>query len=104
MLHVPGSPPPLPEWRFDTSKPWLHTNVDMTGHFYVNSYDSSVEQKAYLIIFVCMTTGSGHIEVVHKATSQCFAEAVERFVNRCGDPDFFTVIKGAILRDIVKNS
>ena len=51
-----------------------------------------------------MTTGSGHIEVVHKATSQCFAEAVERFVNRCGDPDFFTVIKGAILRDIVKNS
>ena len=67
----------------------------MTGHYYVKSYDSTVEQKAYLIIFVCMSTGSGHIEVVHKATSECFAEAVERFVNRCGAPGFFHSDQGS---------
>ena len=101
-LHIPESPP-LPEWRFDTANPWRHNNVDMTGHYFVKPDDSAVEQKVYLIIFVCMSTGSGHIEVVHNATSQCFAEAVGRFINRCGAPVFFTVIREAILRDIVRN-
>ena len=87
-LHVAESPP-LPKWRFDTANPWKHTNVDMTGHFFVRPDDSVVEQKVYLIIFVCMATGSGHIEVVHSATSECFAEAVGRFINRCGAPGFF---------------
>ena len=81
----------------------MHTNVDMTGHYYVKAHNSAVEQKVYLIIFVCMSTGSGHIEVVHDATSKCFAEAVAKFINRCGAPGFFTVTKGAILRDIVRN-
>ena len=93
-LHVLESPP-LPEWRFDTANPWRHTNVDMTGHFFVRPDDSVVEQKVYLIIFVCMATGSGHIEVVHDATSKSFAEAVGRFINRCGAPDFFHSDQGS---------
>ena len=107
--------PPLPEWRFDTANPWMHTNVDMTGHYYIKTCNSTVEQndvkarksaveeKVYLVIFVCMSTGSGHIEVVHDATSKSFAEAMSRFINRCGAPRFFTVTKGAISRDIAKS-
>ena len=105
-LHVPESPP-LPKWRFDTANPWMHTNVDMTGHYYVKTRDSTMEQndpkarksaveeKVYLVIFVCMSTGSGHIEVVHDATSKMFAEAVSRFINRCGAPRFFHSDQGS---------
>ena len=67
----------------------------MTGHFFVRPDNSPVEQKVYLIIFVCMATGSGHIEVVHEATSKRFAEAVGRFINRCGAPAFFHSDQGS---------
>ena len=79
----------------------MHTNVDMTGNFFVRPDDSVVEQKVYLIIFVCMATGSGHIEVVHNATSKCFAEVVGRFINRCRATGFFHSDQGSNLRDLV---
>ena len=42
-----------------------------------------------------MATGSGHIEVVHNATSSCFAEAVGRFINICGAPSFLHSDQGS---------
>ena len=56
----------------------------MTGHYTVKSQESQVLTKVYLLIFECMSIGSGHVEVVSSATSESFSEALERFINRCG--------------------
>ena len=42
-----------------------------------------------------MSTGLGHIEVVHDATSESFVEAVSKFINRCGAPRFFHSDQGS---------
>ena len=66
---------PLPEYRFNVNTPYACTAVDMTGHYTVKSQESQVLTKVYLLIFVCMSTGSGHVEVVSSATSESFSEA-----------------------------
>ena len=82
--HVPGSPD-LPEFRFDIQRPWHVTFLDMTGHmFFKDDYGNA--NKAYFIVFVCASTGSGHIELSIDASSEAFANSFERFCARKGVP------------------
>ena len=55
----------------------------MTGHYTVKSQYSEAQSKVYLFIFVCMSTTSGHLEVVSSVSSLSFSEALEWFINRC---------------------
>ena len=87
--HVPGSPE-LPEFRFDLDTPFATTAVDMTGFFLCKEKDGK-ESKAYILLFVCMSTGCGHVEVIDSASAEVFSQAVERFMAHRGVPlQFFS--------------
>ena len=83
--HVPDSPD-LPEFRFDSSNPWKVTFLDMTGHYFVKDKHGNAE-KVYLIVFVCASTGSGHIEIAMNASAEAFANSFERFCSKNGVPE-----------------
>ena len=92
--HVADSPP-LPTFRFDVKHPWYTTAVDMTGNMVTRERGSDKDEKVYLLIFVCLSTGSGHVEMVQDATSESFAEGIERFMHRRGVPKLFISDQGS---------
>ena len=94
--HVPGSHE-LPEFRFDLDTPFSTTAVDMTGFFLCKEKDRE-ERKAYILLFVCMSTGCGHVEVTESASAESFAEAVERFMACRGVPLRFFSDNGSNFR------
>ena len=83
--HVPGSPA-LPVYRFNVNEPWSTTALDMTGHMLTKEHGSNELNKVYFIIFVCMSTGAGHIEMTPDASSESFSKAFQRFTARRGVP------------------
>lgn len=77
----------LPNVRVNTvEKPFFNTAVDYTGHFHIKMSNGrgSTSQKAYIAIFVCMTTKAIHIEAVTAMTAKAFISAFRRFVSRRG--------------------
>ena len=95
--HVPHSPP-LPVYRFNVEEPWAVTAVDMTGHEWISSGADGSVRKVYFIIFVCMSTGGGHIEMVPDASSASFANAFDRFCSRRGIPSMLLSDHGSNFR------
>ena len=94
----------IPEFRADVDHPFRSTAVDMSGHYNVKSksYNEKFlkkeitgELKCYLIIFVCMATGCGDVEVVQSASSEAFSEAIERFFCRRGVPELMVSDNGS---------
>ena len=83
--HVPDSPD-LPDFRFDIANPWKVTFLDMTGHYYIKDNHGNAE-KVYFIVFVCASTGSGHIEIAMNASAEAFANSFERFCSKNGVPE-----------------
>ena len=62
----------------------------MTGFFLCKEKDGK-ESKAYILLFVCMSTGCGHVEVIDSASAEVFSHAVERFMAHRGVPlQFFS--------------
>ena len=50
----------------------------MTGHYFIkDKYGNS--EKVYFIVFVCASTGSGHVEIAMQASAEAFANSFERF-------------------------
>ena len=58
----------------------------MTGHMLTREYGSEDINKVYFIVFVCMSTGAGHIEMIPDASSDSFSNAFKRFTARRGVP------------------
>ena len=83
--HVPGAPA-LPEYRFQVDSPFQVCAVDMTGHEWVSPDGGNTVTKVYFIIFACVATGGGHIEMAPDASSESFANAFTRFSSRRGVP------------------
>ena len=83
--HVSDSPD-LPEFRFDATNPWKVTFLDMTGHYFIKDKYGNAE-KVYFIVFVCASTGSGHIEIAMHASAEAFANSFERFCSKNGVPE-----------------
>ena len=94
--HVPDSPD-LPEFRFDSSNPWKVTFLDMTGHYFVKDKHGNAE-KVYFIVFVCASTGSGHIEIAMHASAEAFANSFERFCSKNGVPEKIISDQGSNFR------
>ena len=90
---MPDSPP-LPEFRFDISHPWASTAVDMTGHMWATGSSGEVK-KVYFLVFICASTGGGHMEMVRDASSSSFANAFDRFCARCGVPNILLSDQGS---------
>ena len=78
----------LPEARVTPSHPFTHTGIDYAGPFQskLGRVRKPVFFKAYVAVFVCLTTKSVHLEVVSDATTEGFLAALRRFISRRGLP------------------
>lgn len=78
----------LPPDRVTPSRPFLHSGVDMAGPLYIKSQihasRSSRLGKAYICMFVCMSTKAVHIELTSDLSTESFKGALDRFVARRG--------------------
>ena len=92
--HVPASPA-LPTFRFNVNVPWNATALDMTGHMLTREHGSDEITKVYFIVFVCMATGIGHIEMTPDASSESFSRAFQRFTARRGVPKIVVSDQGS---------
>ncbi len=76
----------LPAVRVTPCRPFLKTGVDYAGPFLLrdNRPRSKVNYKAYLSLFICMSTRAVHLEVVSSLSTNSFLDALRRFVARRG--------------------
>lgn len=77
----------LPECRVNLVRPFLHTGVDFTGHVMIKRTPrGSSHEKAYVCIFICMSSKAVHLEVLTSLSSKAFISAFRRFIARRGMP------------------
>ena len=77
---------PLPPQRLDVQSPaFTHVGVDYTGFFRLQR-PKDVTQKAYIVIFTCMTSRAVHLEIVTDMTTIGFIEALRSMIARRGTP------------------
>ncbi|XP_012234575.1 uncharacterized protein [Linepithema humile] len=73
----------LPACRVTPSRVFNHTGVDYAGPFNIK-ISRNKSGKAYLCLFVCMTTKAVHLELVSDLTTEMFLNALKRFISRRG--------------------
>lgn len=76
----------LPECRLQISKPFAHTGLDYCGPLSITlTRKRGVRsQKAYICVFICLTTRAVHVELVPDLSTDAFLNALKRFVSRRG--------------------
>uniref|UniRef100_A0A8D8SE53 Integrase catalytic domain-containing protein n=1 Tax=Cacopsylla melanoneura TaxID=428564 RepID=A0A8D8SE53_9HEMI len=76
----------LPPCRVQESKAFLHCGVDYAGPFNVtiSRHRGVKTQKAYLCLFICMTTKALHLELASSLTTEAFLSCLRRFIARRG--------------------
>jgi len=101
----------LPKQRVTPSRPFSQTGIDFAGPFMCRESlrRKALTHKAYLALFVCMSTKAIHLEVVTSLSTEAFIAALHRFISRRGLPsdiysDNATNFTGAAnyLRDLSK--
>lgn len=86
----PSSPSPmmadLPRARVQEAKAFTHTGVDYAGpiNITITRRRGIKSQKAYICLFVCLTTKAIHIELVSCLSADSFLDAFKRFLSRRG--------------------
>ncbi|KAI5748201.1 hypothetical protein M8J77_022994 [Diaphorina citri] len=76
----------LPACRVNESKPFVHTGTDFTGSVLITlgKRRGVVSQKAYICIFICLTTKAIHLELASDLSTEAFLAAFKRFLSRRG--------------------
>lgn len=76
----------LPIARIKTSRPFLHVGVDYAGPFTLREQLGRGKKtfKAYICLFVCMSTKALHLERVLSLSTEAFIATLRRFVSRRG--------------------
>ncbi|XP_058817398.1 uncharacterized protein LOC131680706 [Topomyia yanbarensis] len=78
----------LPAFRVNPSLPFSTTGVDYAGPFFIRQgVRRMAKVKAYVALFICMSTKAIHLELVSDLTSEAFLAAPQRFVGRRGYPE-----------------
>lgn len=74
----------LPKFRINECRPFTYTGVDFAGYFDIktSTRKNAPYTKAYIAVFVCLTTKAMHLEVVSSLTTDAFLMAFKRFVAR----------------------
>ncbi|XP_062556793.1 uncharacterized protein LOC134221620 [Armigeres subalbatus] len=78
----------LPDYRVNPSPVFNCTGIDYAGPFFIRSGIRRVTRiKAYVALFICMSSKAIHLELVSDLTSAAFLAALQRFVGRRGCPE-----------------
>ena len=87
-LQLP-SPPPLPQFRLDCSRPFMNCGIDHLGPVYVKDvFTDSGTHKAYIALFSCATTRAVHLELQSSLTAPRLIDVLKRSFARIGTPNF----------------
>lgn len=78
----------LPEYRLQSALPFTFTGVDYAGYFEIKTSNrkNAPFTKAYIALFICLTTRAVHLELVSDLTTTQFLKAFKRFIGRRGIP------------------
>lgn len=78
----------LPSSRVIPCRPFSNCGVDYAGPLLIKdrALRNAKLLKAYICIFICFTTRAIHIELVSSLTTDCFLNALKRFISRRGKP------------------
>lgn len=76
----------LPAPRVTPNRPFSHVGVDYGGPFMVKESRrrNAKVDKAYMALFICLSTKAVHIETATDLTTSAFLAALERFISRRG--------------------
>ncbi|XP_011884048.1 PREDICTED: uncharacterized protein LOC105571185, partial [Vollenhovia emeryi] len=76
----------LPRELVTPSRPFLRTGVDYAGPIFTRTSKGRGQKahKAFIAVFVCLSTKAVHLELVSDYTSEAFLAAFRRFVSRRG--------------------
>ncbi|XP_029169824.1 uncharacterized protein LOC114939631 [Nylanderia fulva] len=76
----------LPRERVTPSRHFLHSGVDYAGPIQLRTTKGRGHRsyKAFIAVFVCLSTRAVHLEVVSDYSSEAFLAALRRFVSRRG--------------------
>lgn len=76
----------LPQVRLRASRPFSSTGVDFAGPILIKegTLRSRKLVKAYVCVFVCLTTKALHIELAGDLSTKTFLNTLKRFVARRG--------------------
>ncbi|CAK1586968.1 unnamed protein product [Parnassius mnemosyne] len=79
----------LPPDRVRAIRPFVGVGTDFAGPFLVKSsyLRNTRSHKAYLCVFVCLSTKAVHLELVSALSTENFVATLGRFVSRRGLPD-----------------
>lgn len=68
------------------SRPFQHTGVDYAGLIFVRTTKGRGHKsaKAFIAVFICMSTKAVHLDVVSDYTADAFLAALRRFTARKG--------------------
>ncbi|XP_062557045.1 uncharacterized protein LOC134221894 [Armigeres subalbatus] len=75
----------LPSVRVTAAYPFSRSGVDYAGPFFLKQGRGRSPIKAYISLFVCMSTKAIHLELVTSLTTDGFMSALHRFVGRRGN-------------------
>lgn len=76
----------LPASRFREGRPFLNVGTDYGGPFFVRESRrrGAKTYKAYLCLFVCLSTKAVHLELVSDLSTDAYIAALDRFISRRG--------------------
>ena len=76
----------LPGERVKPTRPFTNVGVDYAGHFYIKQggQRSKITTKAYVALFICISTNAIHLELVPDLSTEAYIAALRSFVARRG--------------------
>ncbi|XP_029673482.1 uncharacterized protein LOC115241712 [Formica exsecta] len=76
----------LPRKRVTPARPFLHTGVDYAGLILLRTTKGRGHRayKAFISVFICLSTRAVHLEVVSDYTAEAFLAALRHFTSRRG--------------------
>lgn len=75
----------LPKERVQSNYPFYHTGIDFCGPFFIKQGGrAKAKTKAYIALFICLSTKAVHLELVSNLSTDAFISALKRFIGRRG--------------------
>lgn len=90
----------LPSDRVNPSRPFEKVGIDYGGPFSIKLHRVRKPQilKAYILLFICFTTKAIHIELASNLTTECFLQALKRFIFRRNKPSIIYCDNGSTFK------